>query len=144
MNQTVLGYAAGLVNGDLAKFGKRWYDPNVGRFNRQDSLDTIGDPQRGNRYAHATCDPVSRVDPTGMIDEGNIGAATALVFCAKRRSFCFAAAAATGGAPAAATVAMLGAGRAGALVGGAVGSATDEATELPGLRSLSCPHRHFG
>ncbi|GAB7038779.1 MULTISPECIES: RHS repeat-associated core domain-containing protein [Catenuloplanes] len=63
---TVLGYAAGLVHGDLTKFGKRWYDAGTGRFTQQDSLNLIGDPAQGNRYAYAGCNPVNYVDPTGQ------------------------------------------------------------------------------
>ena len=61
-----VGYAGGLRNGTLIKFGKRWYDTNTGRFTQQDSLNFIGDPANGNRYAYAGGDPLNYTDPTGM------------------------------------------------------------------------------
>jgi RHS repeat-associated protein len=49
----------------LTKFGKRFCNSNLGRFTQQDSLNTVGDPSRGNRYAYAGCNPVHNVDPLG-------------------------------------------------------------------------------
>ncbi|MEU7945043.1 RHS repeat-associated core domain-containing protein [Micromonospora taraxaci] len=50
----------------FTKFGQRWYNPQQGRFTQQDNLSFIGNPQKGNRYAYAGCDPVNYTDPTGM------------------------------------------------------------------------------
>jgi RHS repeat-associated protein len=50
----------------LTKFGRRFYDPNLGRFTQQDDLNTIGDPSKGNRYAYAGCNPTNNIDPTGL------------------------------------------------------------------------------
>jgi RHS repeat-associated protein len=49
----------------LTKFGKRFYDPKLGRFTQQDTLNTLSDPGRGNRYAYAGANPVTNIDPTG-------------------------------------------------------------------------------
>jgi len=54
-------YSSGLI-----KFGQRWYDPNTGRFTQQDSLETLADPSRANRYEYAASNPINYVDPTGM------------------------------------------------------------------------------
>lgn len=61
-----VGYAGGLRNGSLIKFGKRWYDTTTGRFTQQDSLNVIGDPATGNRYAYANDNPINNIDPTGL------------------------------------------------------------------------------
>jgi RHS repeat-associated protein len=60
LNQpNVVRFASGIHDETtgLTKFGKRFYDPNLGRFTQQDSLNVIGDPSRGNHYAYATCNP---------------------------------------------------------------------------------------
>jgi RHS repeat-associated protein len=51
---------------NFVKLGRRWYNPQQGRFTQQDSLSFIGDPARGNRYAYAACNPVNYTDPTGL------------------------------------------------------------------------------
>ncbi|MER7591784.1 RHS repeat-associated core domain-containing protein [Micromonospora sp. NPDC127501] len=61
-----IGFGGGLRTGDWVKFGKRWYDPNTGRFTQQDSVNRIGDPASGNRYAYAADNPVNYVDSTGL------------------------------------------------------------------------------
>ncbi|MEU8115273.1 RHS repeat-associated core domain-containing protein [Micromonospora sp. NPDC048947] len=66
INELAVGYASGLKVGSLIKFGKRWYDPATGRFTQQDSLNRIGDPAHGNRYAYAGDNPTNNLDPTGM------------------------------------------------------------------------------
>ena len=60
-------YAGGIydTSSDLIKFGQRWYDPDTGRFTQQDSLETLVDPTRANRYEYAGGNPVNYVDPTG-------------------------------------------------------------------------------
>ncbi|WP_229074947.1 RHS repeat-associated core domain-containing protein [Actinoplanes sp. DH11] len=72
MNETVLGYAGGLANGDLTKFGKRWYDANTGRFTQQDALTFLADPAQGNRYAYAAGNPCDYTDPTGLKTGNNL------------------------------------------------------------------------
>jgi RHS repeat-associated protein len=67
IHHTVLGFGGGLVNGELTKFGRRWYDPNTGRFTQQDSVNLIGDPRIGNRYAFAGDNPVNYADPSGNL-----------------------------------------------------------------------------
>lgn len=64
----ILRYASGTYDPatKFTKFGKRWYNSNQGRFTQQDSLSFIGDPQNGNRYAYAGCNPTSYIDPTGQ------------------------------------------------------------------------------
>jgi RHS repeat-associated protein len=50
----------------LMHFGQRWYDPSYGRFTQQDSLETLADPSRANRYEYAASNPINYVDPTGL------------------------------------------------------------------------------
>jgi RHS repeat-associated protein len=69
LNQpNVVRFAGGLLDETtgLTKFGKRFYDPNLGRFTQLDILNVVGDPLRGNRYAYAGCNPINNIDPTGM------------------------------------------------------------------------------
>ncbi|WP_158544489.1 RHS repeat domain-containing protein [Blastococcus sp. TBT05-19] len=63
------GYAGGLrdTSGHLMHYGMRWYDPITGRFTQTDSLETLLDPSRSNRYEYANGNPVNYVDPTGKI-----------------------------------------------------------------------------
>ncbi|WP_376708862.1 RHS repeat-associated core domain-containing protein [Modestobacter marinus] len=60
-------YAGGTydISSNLIKFGQRWYDPTTGRFTQQDSLQTLADPTRANRYEYANSNPVNYVDPQG-------------------------------------------------------------------------------
>ncbi|MCR2826705.1 RHS repeat-associated core domain-containing protein [Microbacterium sp. zg.Y909] len=48
-------------------FGNRWYNPAIGRWTQQDTLDAPLDPTNANRYAYAGCDPINNTDPTGRI-----------------------------------------------------------------------------
>jgi RHS repeat-associated protein len=50
----------------LVKFGQRWYDPYIGAWTQQDTLDTPLDLANGNRYAYAADDPINNYDPTGQ------------------------------------------------------------------------------
>ena len=82
INELAVGYAGGLKVGSLIKFGRRWYDPAIGRFTQQDNLSFIGDPKKGNRYAYAGCDPTNNIDPTGQDSCGFpdwVGSSTGLV-----------------------------------------------------------------
>ena len=47
------------------KLGQRFYSPDTGRFTQQDSLETLADPSRANRYEYAAGNPINYVDPTG-------------------------------------------------------------------------------
>jgi RHS repeat-associated protein len=60
-------YAGGVydVGSNLVHFGQRWYDPATGRFTQQDSLETVADPSRANRYLYAAGSPTNYLDPTG-------------------------------------------------------------------------------
>jgi RHS repeat-associated protein len=50
----------------LMHFGQRWCDPTTGRFTQQDSLESLANPSRANRYEYAGGDPVNYVDPAGL------------------------------------------------------------------------------
>jgi RHS repeat-associated protein len=50
----------------LMHYGQRWYDPTTGRWTQQDSLETLADPSRANRYEYAASNPTNYVDPTGL------------------------------------------------------------------------------
>jgi RHS repeat-associated protein len=60
-------YAGGTYNisSRLIKFGQRGYDADTGRFTEQDSIETLADPSRANRYEYANGNPTNYVDPTG-------------------------------------------------------------------------------
>lgn len=47
------------------KLGQRFYDPASGRWTQQDSIETLADPSRANRYEYAFGNPINYVDPTG-------------------------------------------------------------------------------
>jgi len=70
-------------------FGNRWYNPAIGRWTQQDTLDAPLDPTNANRYAYAGCDPINNTDPTGKctileaLDAAvTVGSATGLVTAA--------------------------------------------------------------
>ncbi len=67
-----IGFASGTRHDDLTKFGRRWYDPNTGRFTQQDAVELLGDVNEGNRYAYAADNPVNNVDPTGLSCESTV------------------------------------------------------------------------
>ena len=59
-------YAGGHLDATgLYKYGARYYDPNIGRWTQQDTIDAIGDPANANRYAYVGDDPINSVDPSG-------------------------------------------------------------------------------
>ena len=60
----------------LYDFGARTYDPGTSRFTQVDPL-PASLSEGLSRYAYASCNPINRVDPTGLQDEcveGAIGA----------------------------------------------------------------------
>ncbi|WP_182047590.1 RHS repeat domain-containing protein [Curtobacterium sp. ME26] len=63
------GFKAGTedTHTGLVKFGLRWYNPYLGSWTQQDTLDSPLDPSNGNRYAYAAGDPINGSDPTGQI-----------------------------------------------------------------------------
>lgn len=52
-------------SGCPSSFGQRYYNPASGAWSQQDSIERLGDPSQGNRYASVTGDPVNGTDPTG-------------------------------------------------------------------------------
>jgi RHS repeat-associated protein len=70
LNQpNVVRYAGGIYDETtgLTKFGKRFYDSTLGRFAQADSLNLLGNPSHGNRYAYAAANPVNNTDPNGAV-----------------------------------------------------------------------------
>ncbi|WP_092384419.1 RHS repeat domain-containing protein [Curtobacterium sp. YR515] len=63
----------------LVKFGQRWYNPYIGAWTQQDTLDSPLDPANGNRYAYAASDPINGYDPTGQLTSTQIGCGLAFV-----------------------------------------------------------------
>ncbi len=53
----------------LVKFGQRWYNPYIGAWTQQDTLDSPLDPSNGNRYAYAASDPINGFDPSGQLTQ---------------------------------------------------------------------------
>jgi RHS repeat-associated protein len=53
-------------------YGNRWYNPTIGRWTQQDTLDAPLDPANANRYAYAGCDPINNADPTGNACNGAV------------------------------------------------------------------------
>lgn len=51
----------------LVKYGLRWYNPYMGTWTQQDTLDAPLDPANGNRYAYAAGDPINGLDPAGLL-----------------------------------------------------------------------------
>jgi RHS repeat-associated protein len=78
----IIRYTGGIFDDrdDHTKLGRRWYDPVNGRFTQQDSLNFMGDPTNGNRYAYAGANPVNNIDPTGMVVESS-SLSFCFVFC---------------------------------------------------------------
>ena len=71
-------YAGGVYDpaSSLTHFGQRWYDPATGRFTQLDSIETVADPSRANRYVYAGANPVNYVDPTGLFSITSVLKAT--------------------------------------------------------------------
>jgi len=57
----------------LVKFGLRYYQPTLGRWTQQDSIERYTNLSQGNRYAYVADDPLNNTDPTGQ-DACSVGA----------------------------------------------------------------------
>ncbi len=85
----LLRYAGGPKVAELVKFGTRWYDATTGRFTQQDGLSVLDDPANGNRYAYAAANPVTHIDPTGLLSAcQKAGTVPRTVFLARFAGFC--------------------------------------------------------
>ena len=65
-----IGFAGGMTVGasgtmKLLHFGKRYYDPDNGRWTQPDALDSPSDLREANRYLYVGQDPIDLVDPAG-------------------------------------------------------------------------------
>ncbi|MEU7825493.1 polymorphic toxin-type HINT domain-containing protein [Catellatospora sp. NPDC049133] len=62
----------------LTHIGAREYDPGIGRFVNPDPLQDLGNPQQWNAYTYSSSSPVTKSDPSGMVEchpeEGDCGA----------------------------------------------------------------------
>jgi hypothetical protein len=47
--------------------GMRFYDPYTGVFTQQDPVQQPGEPRQANRYLYAAGDPITFVDPRGLL-----------------------------------------------------------------------------
>jgi hypothetical protein len=54
----------------LVHFGKRFYDPDLGRWTQPDMLDQPADLRQANLYLYVGQDPVNLIDPSGMSPRG--------------------------------------------------------------------------
>lgn len=57
----------------LVKFGRRWYNPYIGAWTQQDTLDSPLDPANGNRYAYAASDPINGFNRPRWTVERRVG-----------------------------------------------------------------------
>lgn len=66
------GFAGGLYDADtaLVRFGARDYDASIGRWVSKDPI-LFGGGQ-SNLYVYVGNDPINRIDPTGLVDVGDI------------------------------------------------------------------------
>ena len=69
-----IGYAGGYTPTAggalrLVHFGKRYYDPGLGRWTQQDPIDQAGDLRQANRYLYVGQDPINLIDPRGTFLE---------------------------------------------------------------------------
>ena len=67
------GYAGGLYdhNTNLVQFGARWYNPEIGRWISKDPIGFAGGDT--NLYSYVSGDPMSYIDPTGLVCEYSQG-----------------------------------------------------------------------
>jgi RHS repeat-associated protein len=52
--------------------GARWYNPQIGAFQTQDTNSYLANLANGNRYAHAADNPLNNTDPTGQSLLGDV------------------------------------------------------------------------
>ncbi len=65
---TAFGYAGGEnLPGGFVRFGKRLYDPALGRWTQPDPLDQSSDVRQADPYSYAGDDPVNLTDQNGQI-----------------------------------------------------------------------------
>lgn len=66
-NQNPYGFKSGIQDRATGwvHFGNRWYNPAIGRWTQQDTLDAPMSPLDANRYAYSGSDPINNTDPTG-------------------------------------------------------------------------------
>jgi RHS repeat-associated protein len=85
------GFAGGLADAGLVRFGMRDYDPETGRWTARDpSLDSSNG---GNLYAYVGNDPVNHTDPAGLWGGGfsaydGVGGGLKLNFTSEGMSWC--------------------------------------------------------
>jgi RHS repeat-associated protein len=71
VTQNLIGYTGQLTDTFTAGStgyvhdGTRWYNPQIGAFQTQDTSSYLANPSDGNRYAYAADNPVGNTDPTG-------------------------------------------------------------------------------
>ena len=67
-------YASGYLDTatGLYKYGARYYQPTLGRWTQQDTLNIIGDPANGNRYTYTGDDPTNNIDPSGQLSLNDV------------------------------------------------------------------------
>ena len=80
-NTNIYRFAGGIRDNSsgLVHYGQRWYNPATGRFTQRDSLETLADPTRANRYEYAAGNPVNYVDPSGADWCGGAGIALGFI-----------------------------------------------------------------
>jgi RHS repeat-associated protein len=62
-------YAGGLLptaTAPVTKFGRRYYDPETGRWTQLDPIEQAGSLREGNLYLYVGDDPINFVDPSGL------------------------------------------------------------------------------
>jgi len=75
---TAFGYAGGEdLPGGFVRFGKRIYDPALGRWTQPDTLDQSSDVRQADPYTYAEDDPINDTDPSGQIAGYYVGACRA-------------------------------------------------------------------
>lgn len=74
-NDQPLRFQAGIFDSTsgLYKFGQRYYQPTLGRWTQQDSVEHLGSLSQGNRYGFVGDNPVNQMDPLGTSLLGDIG-----------------------------------------------------------------------
>jgi RHS repeat-associated protein len=73
--RSYLGVGIDDVASSLTHIGAREYDPMTGRFISADPIIDIADPLQMNGYAYANNSPISNSDPTGLMNNADLGGA---------------------------------------------------------------------